>query len=161
MTRLTKTICLLAAACMIAGTATAQPAIKALLITGGCCHDYDEQREVIPMSIDLHSKQKVEWTILHQRTKAGNALLDFYNNPDWAKGYDVVVHNECFANVGDVDYIAGILQPHIDGVPAVLIHCSMHCYRTGPTKEEWFKFCGPCSSATIAINLSAKLEPLA
>jgi type 1 glutamine amidotransferase len=23
-----------------------------------------------------------------------------------------------------------------------MIHCSMHCYRTGPTAEEWWKFCG-------------------
>lgn len=123
-------------------TPTPQPDIKALLITGGCCHDYDNQRELIPAMVDMHTKLRVQWTIMHQRTKAGDVLLDFYKNPDWAKGYDVVVHNECFAQIGDVDYIAGILQPHIDGVPAVLVHCSMHCYRTGPTKEDWFKFCG-------------------
>ena len=144
----TKLLCILLAAIAVCSPASAKPkkaqgpVIKALLITGGCCHDYDNQRELIPAAVDIHSKQKVEWTILHQRTKAGNALLEFYKNPDWAKGYDVVVHNECFANIGDVDYIAGILQPHIDGVPAVLVHCSMHCYRTGPTKEDWFKFCG-------------------
>ena len=79
---------------------------------------------------------------MHQRTKPGDVMLEFYKNPGWAKGYDVVVHNECFANIGDEDYIAGILQPYLDGVPAVLIHCTMHCYRTGPTKDEWFKFCG-------------------
>ncbi len=146
MTRYFKIISFLAAACMISGSARANPTpapvIKALLITGGCCHDYDNQRELIPAAVGIHSKLKVEWTVMHSRSKAGDTLLEFYKNPDWAKGYDVVVHNECFANVGDVDYIAGILQPHIDGVPAVLIHCSMHCYRTGPTKEEWFKFCG-------------------
>ena len=95
------------------------PVIKALLITGGCCHDYNEQREVIPMSIDLHSKQKVEWTILHQRTSNGSFEMDFYKNPDWAKGYDVVVHNECFANIGSPEYLESILKPHRDGVPAV------------------------------------------
>ena len=124
-------------------TALAEPTpIRALLVTGGCCHDYDQQREIIPAAVDLKSKLPVEWTILHQRTKAGNALLEFYKNPHWADGYDVVVHNECFANIGDVDYIDGILQPHLDGVPALLIHCSMHCYRAGPTAEEWWKFCG-------------------
>jgi type 1 glutamine amidotransferase len=120
----------------------AEPAIKALLITGGCCHDYDNQREIIPAVIDSQSKHPVEWTIFHQRTKAGNMLLEFYKNPDWAKGYDIVVHNECFAFVGDEDYIAGILKPHQDGTPAIVVHCSMHCYRTGPTAEEWWKFCG-------------------
>ena len=116
--------------------------IKALLITGGCCHDYDAQREIIPAAVDLYSKLPVEWTIYHQRTKAGDRLLELYKNPDWAKGYDVVVHNECFANIGDVDYIENILKPHREGVPAIMIHCSMHCYRTGPTAEEWWKFCG-------------------
>ncbi|WOO43732.1 ThuA domain-containing protein [Rubellicoccus peritrichatus] len=116
--------------------------IKALLITGGCCHDYDTQRDIIPMAIDNYSKEKVAWTILHQRTKKGDILLEFYKNPDWAKGYDVVVHNECFADIDDEDYVQGILKPHLDGVPAVLIHCSMHSYRTGPAKEDWWKFCG-------------------
>ena len=121
--------------------AQAEP-LKALLITGGCCHDYDQQREILPAAVDLNSKVPVEWTILHQRAKGTHNLLEFYKNEGWAKGYDVVVHNECFASVGDVDYIAGILKPHLDGVPAVLIHCSMHCYRTGPTREDWWKFCG-------------------
>ena len=119
-----------------------QPDIKALLITGGCCHDYDMQRELIPAMVDMNTQLNVQWTILHQRTDQGDVLLDFYKNPDWAKGYDVVVHNECFANIGDVDYIDGILKPHLDGTPAVLVHCSMHCYRTGPTKEKWWEFCG-------------------
>lgn len=144
----TKALCCLIAACFCASMATAQrkptpkPDIKALLITGGCCHDYDAQRELIPMSVDLNTKLSVQWTVLHQRTKKGDVLLDFYKNPDWAKGYDVVVHNECFAHISDDDYIAQILQPHKDGVPAVMVHCSMHCYREGKNPEAWFEFCG-------------------
>lgn len=143
-----KAICIITAACMFAGIAIAapkpspKPDIKALLITGGCCHDYDAQREIIPMSIDLKTKLRVQWTVLHQRTKAGDVLLDFYKNPDWAKGYDVVVHNECFAHINDDAYIAQILQPHKDGVPAVMVHCSMHCYREGKNPEVWWEFCG-------------------
>ena len=109
------------------------------------------------MSIDQHSKQKVEWTILHQRTMDGSFELDFYKNPDWAKGYDVVVHNECFANIGDVDYIESILRPHREGVPAVLIHCTMHCYRTGPSKDEWFKFC-VFTPPVMARNIPSKFR---
>ncbi len=148
MTRLLKTVSHFAMICMIVSSVSAKPKaspkpdIKALLITGGCCHDYDQQRELIPAMVDMNTKLKVSWTILHQRTKKGDVLLDFYKNPDWAKGYDVVVHNECFANVSDADYVDGILQPHLDGVPAVLVHCSMHCYRTGPSKEKWWAFCG-------------------
>jgi type 1 glutamine amidotransferase len=145
-----KPLCLLLAAIALCGTLTAKPnqakgpAIKALLITGGCCHDYNEQREILAVAVDLNSKIPVEWTIYHQRTKASDRLLELYRNPDWAKGYDVVVHNECFANVGKANeaFIEGILKPHRDGVPAVLVHCSMHSYRTGANAEEWWKFCG-------------------
>lgn len=149
MTRLSKVFCILIAACMCVGIASAQskmkkgpPDLKALLVTGGCCHDYDEQRAILPMAVEMKTTLNVEWTIYHQRTQAGDRLLELYLNPNWAKGYDVVVHNECFAKIGDVDYIDGILQPHLDGVPAVMVHCSMHCYRTGPTKEKWWEFCG-------------------
>lgn len=130
---------------MAQAEAPPEPAIKALLVTGGCCHDYDAQRELIPAMVDLNSTLKVEWTILHQRTEATDMLLEFYKNPDWAKGYDVVVHNECFARIGDADYIDGILQPHLDGVPSVLVHCSMHSYRMGPSAKKWREFCGVLS----------------
>jgi len=33
-----------------------------------------------------------------------------------------------------------VLAPHRAGKPAVLLHCAMHCYRSGT--DEWFKFCG-------------------
>lgn len=118
--------------------------LKALLITGGCCHDYDTQRELIPAAIDSYSKLKVEWTIYHQRTDAGDRLLELYRHPGWADGYDVVVHNECFAKVGkgEEEFIEGILEPHRNGVPAVLVHCSMHCYREGENAGDWWEFCG-------------------
>ncbi len=42
---------------MIASPAVAKPtpapAIKALLITGGCCHDYDNQRDFQPYTLCL------------------------------------------------------------------------------------------------------------
>ncbi|MEN8735506.1 MAG: ThuA domain-containing protein [Lentimonas sp.] len=148
MKRSLKVLSLLATICMVVSPVSAKPKpspkpdIKALLITGGCCHDYDQQRELIPAMVDLNTKLKVDWTILHQRTNKGDVLLDFYKNPNWAKGYDIVVHNECFAHINDDDYIANILQPHLDGVPSVLIHCSMHCYREGKNPEAWWEFCG-------------------
>ena len=36
-----------------------------------------------------------------------------------------------------------ILAPHKAGLPAVVLHCAMHCYRDGT--DEWFKFCGVTS----------------
>jgi len=129
---------ILTAALLSTAVLAEEAPVKALMITGGCCHDYDNQRDILPAAVEANSKVKVEWTILHLRNKSPHGIIEMYKNPNWAQGYDVVVHNECYAAVGDETYIAGILQPHIDGVPAVLVHCSMHCYR----KEAWFEFCG-------------------
>jgi uncharacterized protein len=116
--------------------------IRALLVTGGCCHDYQNQSIIIPEAIQAFSKLKVEWTIEHQKSDDKKSVIEIYNHKDWAKGFDIVVHNECFANVADEEYVNNILKPHLEGLPAVLIHCAMHCYRTGPAKESWWEFCG-------------------
>ena len=74
--------------------------------------------------------------------------------------YDVVVHNECFANVSDVDWLDRVLEPHRKGKPAVVVHCAMHCYRTG--NDDWFEFLGVTSRrhgghyAFEAISLAPK-----
>ena len=116
--------------------------IKALLIAGGCCHDYENQKVILPEGVNARSSAEIEWTVIHQGGKTVDTEIPFYNEANWAEGYDVVVHNECFAAVGNEAFIEKILAPHRAGTPAVLVHCAMHSYRTGPTKEEWFKFCG-------------------
>src|ERR1700730_17247885 len=74
--------------------------IRALLITGGCCHDYPEQAKII--SDGLTARANIEWTIiLDSPGNSTNHQLSIYERSDWAKGYDVVVHNECFADVTD------------------------------------------------------------
>ena len=112
--------------------------IKALMITGGCCHDYDRQKLIISKGIS--ARANVVWTIVHQGGKSTNAKIPIYENPDWADGFDIVVHNECFAHVSDKEWVEKILRPHREGTPAILIHCAMHCYRTGD--DAWFEFVG-------------------
>ncbi len=118
------------------------PPIKALLITGGCCHDYDNQKTIIPAGVKAHSGVPVDWTIIHQGGTTTDTEIPFYQEPGWAEGYDVVVHNECFARVGNAEFVEKILAPHRAGTPAVLVHCAMHSYRSGPLREDWFTFCG-------------------
>lgn len=122
------------------GQAADKPAkpIKALLLTGGCCHDYNNQKTIIPEGVS--ARANVEWTVVHDPSNGTTSTKALYANPDWAKGYDIVVHNECYADDKDLDWVERILKPHRDGTPAVVIHCAMHCYRA-PT-NEWFKFCG-------------------
>ena len=112
--------------------------INALLVTGGCCHDYDRQKLILTRGIS--ARANVRWTVVQQGGKTTNTKIPLYNDPDWAKGFDIVVHNECFAAVKDKEFVDRILKPHREGTPAILIHCAMHCYRTGD--DRWFEFVG-------------------
>ncbi|HTN73984.1 MAG TPA: discoidin domain-containing protein, partial [Pirellulaceae bacterium] len=115
--------------------------IRALLITGGCCHDYTNQKKILPEAIS--AKANVTWTIVHQGGTRTDAMIPFYEKDDWAKGFDIVVHNECFAAASDPAWTAKILKPHREGTPALVVHCAMHCYRD--KTDEWFKFLGVTS----------------
>src|SRR4051812_33515071 len=84
--------------------------IRALLITGGCCHNYDEQKVTPPKGIS--PRALVEWTIVQEGGPPTSHKVSLYQKPDWADGYDVVVHNECFADVGDREFVEKILTPH-------------------------------------------------
>ncbi len=129
--------------------------IKALLITGGCCHDYTAQKMIIAEGIS--SRAQVEWTIAHQGGSATNSKIALHQQADWASGYDVIVHNECFAHIEDKAWTQRVLKPHQEGVPAVVIHCAMHCYRD--KTDEWFKFLGVTShrhGGNFAIDVSNK-----
>ena len=118
-------------------TASPKP-IKALLITGGCCHDYARQKEILKRGIE--ARAMVEVTLVHSSDTSTKARFDRYDSPDWAKGYDVVIHDECSADVKELPYVDNILNAHKNGVAAVNLHCAMHCYRTG--KDDWFQFIG-------------------
>ena len=116
--------------------------VKALLITGGCCHDYKFQSKALTMATETWSD--IEWTVHNDGGKGTHAIIKLYDDPNWAKGYDVVVHNECFAKTKDLDYIKKITDAHAAGTPAVVIHCAMHTYRDA-TKSDWQKFLGVTS----------------
>ena len=133
-----------------AGRTTAAPAapapagkpLRALLITGGCCHDYQTQATLLTAA--TKSLANVEWTIVQEGGSTTKAMIPLYDKPDWAKGYDVVVHNECFADTNDADYIRKITAAHKGGTPAVVIHCAMHTYRAAAV-DDWREFLGVTS----------------
>ena len=115
--------------------------LKALMITGGCCHDYTNQKNILAEGIS--ARTRVAWTVIHDveivdgkdtaavREHASSA----YAKANWAEGYDVVVHNECYGAMKDSAVLARIAKGHKDAkVPAVFLHCAMHSYRMA--KEE-------------------------
>jgi putative membrane-bound dehydrogenase-like protein len=112
--------------------------IRALLVTGGCCHDYARQKLIIARGIS--ARANVVWTVVQQGGTTTNTAIPLYRDKNWSEGFDVVVHNECFSNVKDKQFVENIVRPHREGLPALLIHCAMHCYRVGD--NQWFDFVG-------------------
>ncbi len=125
-----------------ADSATVKP-LRVLMVCGGCCHDYENQKKIL--SAGLSARANLEFTIVHEdaadKKDERTHQVSIYKNADWAKGYDVVLHNECFGAVTDVPFVDGIAKPHFDGLPAVMLHCSTHSYRAAAT-DEWRKCVG-------------------
>ena len=117
--------------------------LQVLLVTGGCCHDYSFQSKAMQKGLEEHGTA-VEWTVVNDGGTGTDAQIELYENPDWAKGFDVVIHNECFANTKDPDYIRKITRAHHDGANAVVIHCAMHTYRAAEI-DDWREFLGVTS----------------
>jgi uncharacterized protein len=117
--------------------------LQALLITGGCCHDYNHQKVIIPEGVS--QRANVEWKIVHEGGSSTDHRVSIYENPNWAAGYDVVVHNECFADINDAAFVENVLKPHREGTAAVVIHCSMHTFRAMKT-NTWREFLGVTST---------------
>ena len=122
--------------------------IRALLVAGGCCHDYARQKDILTQGIS--KRAHVEWTIAYDPDETTRHKNPVYDKPDWAKGFDVVVHDECSADVRDKAVIDTILKPHRDGLPGVVLHCAMHCYRTEGWNRRvatpWMQFTGLIST---------------
>jgi type 1 glutamine amidotransferase len=126
--------------------------LKVMLITGGCCHDYKTQTNLLKKGLEGRINVTVDQ--VHVDDGSTKPALPIYGNPDYAAGYDLVIHDECAADIKDVETVKGVLKPHADGIPVVALHCAMHSYRVGeihkkPTTEDdslWFDLLGLQSS---------------
>src|SRR5687767_8752800 len=142
--------------------------LRALLITGGCCHDYAKQKDILKKGIEARANIVVDQ--IHTADSSTKPPLAIVGNPDYAKGYDVVIHDECAADISDPAVIKGVLAPHRAGTPGVNLHCAMHSYRVGSAGEKatagseraaWFDYLGLQSSShgpqqPIAIRFTEK-----
>lgn len=146
--------CLVVAACLASLFPTVRAAepearpVKALLVTGGCCHNYAEQAAIITSRLSSNAVAlgfKINWTVDHQGGRTTFNKLALFDNPDWAKGYDVVVHNYCLPDIADADWVRQVMKPHREGMPAVVIHCAVQSFHRARL-EEWSSFVGVTSS---------------
>jgi uncharacterized protein len=120
---------------------TPQPPIQALLITGGGWHDYDTQDSLLINGINERIGDEIVWTIVHEGDGEPDHHVSIFQQPNWADGYDVIVHNTGFGRVTDPEFVAHIVESHI-GTPAVLIHAAIHSYRYAEPADPWFEFMG-------------------
>jgi type 1 glutamine amidotransferase len=140
--------------------------IRALLVLGGCCHDYKTQKDTLTKGVS--ARANVQWTIAYDPDTGTKHLNPVYENPEWAKGFDVIVHDECASDVKDLSLINRILDPHREGLPAVILHCGMHCYRSEGWPKvviPWFEFTGLSTTghgpqAPIAVSYTDKDSPI-
>ncbi len=150
--------------------------IKVLLIACGGYHDYKAQKDILKKGIEERANATVDIIFTEEfiDKKISKPKIPIFGNPDYAKGYDVVIHDECAADIADPAIIDGVLKPHKDGIPAVNLHCAMHCYRFGdfgkPVKGDapnghWYDYLGLQSSRhdaqqPIAITFTDKDHPI-
>ena len=175
--RPSRNLAIFAALTLLAG-ATPRPALSAplplriLLITGGCCHDYSKQKDLLKKGLEERTHAVVDQ--IHTDDKSTHPPLAILGNPDYARGYDLVIHDECAADISDRAAVAAVLKPHRDGIPGVNLHCAMHCYRIGNPNDPvtlgtphgfWFEYLGLQSSGhgpqePISIQFSNPTSPL-
>lgn len=111
--------------------------LKALLIAGGCCHDYKAQHEILSKGIQERANVRVD--VLWTNDRSTNPPLPIYDDPNWAAGYDIIIHDECAASNNDLKIMENILKVH-QTIPAVHLHCAMHSFRNGT--DKWPKHLG-------------------
>jgi hypothetical protein len=158
------------------GRATASAAetkpLKILLLTGGCCHDYARQKDILKNGLEKRANLTVDQ--IHTGDSSTHPPLEILGNPDYAKGYDLVIHDECGSDISDPEKVLGVLNPHKNGIPGVNLHCAMHSYRIGNPNDPitpgtphgyWFEYLGVQSSAhgpqePIAISFADKDSPI-
>src|SRR5262245_3562193 len=105
MLKATSVLALTTLGAATAGAAEPAKPLRALMVCGGCCHDYPNQKKIL--SEGIAARANVVFTIVHEGSDRTNRV-SIYEKPDWWKGYDVILHNECFGFVDETNFIANI-----------------------------------------------------
>jgi hypothetical protein len=153
--------------------ATVPKPLRILLITGGCCHDYAAQKDRLKAGLEARAHVVVDQ--MHTADKTTRPALPAHTNAAYADGYDLVIHDECAADISDPAAVQNVLAPHLAGIPGVNLHCAMHSYRVtkefgrpltpGAAGAQWFDYLGLQSSGhgpqePIAVTFATTPNPI-
>src|SRR4051812_32224188 len=95
------------AAISVSSSAAEKP-LKVLLLTGGCCHDYPHQKDILKKGLEARINATVDQ--IHTDDSSTHPPLAILGNPDYAKGYDLVIHDECGADINQQAQVEGVLK---------------------------------------------------
>jgi len=146
--------------------------LRVLIVAGGCCHEYDKQ--TMALKEGLESRLNAIVDVAYNPDKTTKATFEIYKAKGWSKDFDIIVHDECSADVTDPVYVNAILDAHKAGKPAVNLHCAMHSYRWGNFREAvkpgadnagWYEMLGIQSTGhgpqqPISITFTDKTHPI-
>ena len=128
----------------------AEKPLKALLVLGGCCHDYATQKDILKAGIETRANVQVD--VCYSSDATTKPEFSCYKNDNWADRYDVIIHDECAADIKDLAVVNRILEPHRKGLPGVNLHCAIHSFRVSPEYKKpqtpgtegalWFDYLG-------------------
>jgi len=110
----------------------ASAGLRGLILTSpGVFHDYAFQSQAIAQAIAARSGMRFDVSLSeHQR----------WETTEFSRGYDVLIYNICMANNRNEKLIANLRRQTEElGVPAVVIHCSLHSFRD---TNSWWPFVG-------------------
>ena len=112
---------------------------KAMMITGGCCHDYKQLKNII--SEGISERVPTKWDIFFEMDQEKSKAK--LSESGWSEQYDYIVYNHCFAHEKDASFVKSITEVHKAGKPAIALHCAMHSYHWSIPAEEGKKKAWP------------------
>ena len=84
---------------------SAEKRLKVLLITAAAVTIIRIKKN-IREGLSKHC-DNLDWTVLEYGSQR-DLKIDVYKRSDWIKGYDLVIHNECYGGVEDPDFVNGL-----------------------------------------------------
>lgn len=166
------TLALAAGLYIVQAAETAVKPLRVLIVACGCCHEYDKQTMALKDGIEARLNAIVD--VAYNPDKSTKATFEIYKAKDWAKDFDIIIHDECSADVTDPAYVETILAAHKAGKPAINLHCAMHSYRWGNFREpvqagadnaHWYEMIGLQSTGhgpqqPIAVTFTDQTHPI-
>ena len=109
--------------------------LKALYLTNysSLACDYEEQIGLLREGLNRYANVEITLLVSVSPTRSRP-----FKRERFSDGYDVIIYNLCLTDKDDLQMIDNAISQTRDlGVPAVLMHCTMHSQKTSPHQGWW------------------------